>query len=52
MCEFHFEKNSGFYWTFKKGLQYSIDFWLDIMGDSIQNQVFVSFDEENSESLK
>ena len=27
----------------KKGLQYSIDLWLDVSGDSVQDQVDISF---------
>ena len=42
----------GLIWNFKKSLQYSINFRLDIMWDSIQNQVDISFNEENSKPLE
>ena len=42
----------GWIWNFKKSLQYSINFRLDITGNSIQNQVGISFNKKNSKPLK
>ena len=32
----------------KRGLQYSIDLWLDVSRDSVQDEVNVSFDKKYS----